>query len=113
MITDRSSDANDDDETPVPPVNNPSDTLRSNVHIPTDIADQYAAREFDEPDDVDSSESDSEYHSFSDSDADEGNAASPTEADRQARLLERRMVLEAAGLVVKHEVGRRPPPRPV
>jgi actin cytoskeleton-regulatory complex protein PAN1 len=58
---------------------------------------------------------DSEYHSFSDSDADsdvKDGVSKQIEADRQARALERRMVLEAAGLVVKREEGRRPPPRP-
>ena len=57
--------------------------------------------------------SDSEYLSFSDSDdEDEGQTEAQRKADREARVLERQRVLEAAGLIVKED-GRRPPPRPV
>jgi actin cytoskeleton-regulatory complex protein PAN1 len=56
----------------------------------------------------------SDYHSFSDSDT-EGDEAAMTEEERrlehEMRAAERHLVLEAAGIVVKQDATRRPPPR--
>jgi hypothetical protein len=83
----------DEDETPVPSANQAQELSKD------DAGDS----------DSDGSASDTDYHSFSDSDASDV----PTDAERTARAAEHRMVLEAAGLVLKQEEGRRPPPRPV
>ncbi|KAI0044289.1 hypothetical protein FA95DRAFT_1497317 [Auriscalpium vulgare] len=67
----------------------------------------------DEGDDEDTT--DSEYHSFSDSDSEESDVEQTEEErklERETRAMERQMVLEAAGLVVKQDATRRPPPRP-
>ncbi|KAJ3879158.1 hypothetical protein F5051DRAFT_403673 [Lentinula edodes] len=57
----------------------------------------------------DASNSDTDYHSFEDSDGEEN--SEETHEEREARREhERQMVLEAAGLIVKKDV--KPPPRP-
>jgi actin cytoskeleton-regulatory complex protein PAN1 len=56
----------------------------------------------------------SEYHSFSDSDLEDPEAAMTEEErrlEREMRAAERQLVLEAAGIVVKQDTTRRPPPR--
>ncbi|KAI0261797.1 hypothetical protein BC834DRAFT_925418 [Gloeopeniophorella convolvens] len=71
----------------------------------------------DEADDESASDdSASEYHSFSDSDSQDDEAAMTEEErrlERETRALERQMVLEAAGIVVKQDTTRSPPPRPL
>lgn len=57
---------------------------------------------------------DSEYHSFSDSDSEDDEATMTEEErrlEREMRAAERQLVLEAAGIVVKQDTTRRPPPR--
>ncbi|EIN07872.1 hypothetical protein PUNSTDRAFT_103983 [Punctularia strigosozonata HHB-11173 SS5] len=63
-------------------------------------------------DSEDESDTDSEYLSFGESDAEEERPANEEEAkaEREARAIERQRVLEAAGLVVKTD--KQPPPRP-
>lgn len=57
----------------------------------------------------------SEYHSFSDSDSEGGDEADimteeERKLEREMRAVERQLVLEAAGIVVKKDSTRRPPP---
>lgn len=54
-----------------------------------------------------------EYHSFSDSDSEEDETAMTEEErklEREVRAVERQLVLEAAGIVVKKDTTGRPPP---
>ncbi len=66
-------------------------------------------------DDSDEDSSEEEYHSFESDSDDETSPEHLTEAEKrqehEARELERRRVLEAAGLILKKEQGG-PPPRP-
>lgn len=62
-----------------------------------------------------SEDTSSDYLSFEDSDDEEDHHLPEypeTKAEREARAHERQMVLEAAGLIVKTDPSRRPPPRP-
>ncbi|KAI0027714.1 hypothetical protein K488DRAFT_60641, partial [Vararia minispora EC-137] len=87
------------------------DTQTPAMTTPAALNDADAARELEGSEtDTDTDGSETDYISFSDSDTDDH--TSPTE-ERAAREAERQMVLEAAGLVVKQEEGRRPPPRPM
>ena len=54
-----------------------------------------------------------EYHSFSDSDSEDDETAMTEEErklEREVRAVERQLVLEAAGIVVKKDTSGRPPP---
>jgi actin cytoskeleton-regulatory complex protein PAN1 len=70
--------------------------------------------ETDDTDNDSASDPTSDYHSFSDSDT-EGDEPAMTEEERrlehEMRAAERHLVLEAAGIVVKQDTTRRPPPR--
>lgn len=68
------------------------------------------------------SDTDSDYQSFDSSSSDEDDDTTQEsvdedeekrKAEREARALERQRVLEAAGLIVVKQEGKKPPPRPV
>ncbi|KAI0314387.1 hypothetical protein OF83DRAFT_1174805, partial [Amylostereum chailletii] len=79
-------------------------------------SDQRSLSSIDNDSDMDASDTD--YHSFSDSDTDEDTdheqqqTEEERKLEREARAMERKMVMEAAGLIIKQD-ERRPPPRPV
>ncbi|KAJ3827567.1 hypothetical protein F5880DRAFT_1609212 [Lentinula raphanica] len=98
--------------------NSPANTMTATTiegspssHPPVESPIQINERaEHDDDTAIDSSGSDTDYHSFEDSDDEEENGEETHEQREARRDHERQMVLEAAGLIVKKDIN--PPPRP-